>query len=62
VSPGCTQTVIGREARDHVWVMARTPAIPGADYQRLLAFLLDQHYDVSRIQKVPQRWDPGAAP
>lgn len=53
-----SQTVIGRERRDYVWIMARTPQIPDADYDRLLHFLKDQGYDVSRIQKVPQRWEP----
>lgn len=50
-----TQTVIGRTKRDYVWVMARTPSIPQIDYDRLLAFIADQGYDVSKIQKVPQR-------
>lgn len=54
-----TQTIIGREARDYVWIMAREPAISDADYERLLAFLADQGYDVSKVQKVPQRWDEG---
>src|SRR5690606_8585824 len=30
-----TQTIIGREARDYVWIMARTPVIPEADYSAL---------------------------
>jgi len=51
-----TQAVIGRQARDHVWIMAREPSLPDADYERLLAFLAGQGYDVSKIQKVPQRW------
>jgi apolipoprotein D and lipocalin family protein len=55
-----SQTVIGREARDYVWIMAREPAIPDADYERLLAFLGQQGYDVSRVQKVPQRWGEGS--
>jgi apolipoprotein D and lipocalin family protein len=51
-----SQTVIARERRDYVWIMARTPEIPDADYQRLLAFVAAQGYDPSRVQKVPQRW------
>jgi apolipoprotein D and lipocalin family protein len=51
-----TQTVIGREARDYVWIMARTPQIPDADYQKIVEFLVTQGYDVTRLQKVPQRW------
>jgi apolipoprotein D and lipocalin family protein len=37
--------------------MARTPQIPETDYQRLLQFLAGQGYDLSRIRKVPQRWE-----
>jgi apolipoprotein D and lipocalin family protein len=51
-----TQTVIGRNKRDYVWIMARTPEIPEADYQRLLDELKTQGYDLTKIRKVPQRW------
>ena len=57
LAPDYSQTVIGREKRDYVWIMARTPSIPEADYRRIIAFLDEQGYDVSRIQKVPQRWE-----
>jgi apolipoprotein D and lipocalin family protein len=57
LSPDYTQTVIGREKRDYVWIMARTPQIPESDYQRMLTFLAGQGYDVSLIRRVPQRWD-----
>ena len=56
-----SQVVVGREARDYVWIMAREPSIPDADYERILAFLAQQGYDVSKIQKVPQRQDGAAA-
>jgi apolipoprotein D and lipocalin family protein len=36
--------------------MARTPQIPDADYQKIVEFLVTQGYDVTRLQKVPQRW------
>ena len=51
-----TQTAIGRNKRDYVWIMARTPSIPDADYRRIVAYLGEQGYDTSRIEKVPQRW------
>ncbi len=50
-----TQTVIGRSKRDYVWIMARTPSIPQADYQKILEFLDNEGYDLSKIQKVPQQ-------
>lgn len=51
-----SQTIISREKRDYVWIMARTPLIPEADYQALLAILRDQGYDINKVKKVPQRW------
>jgi apolipoprotein D and lipocalin family protein len=56
-----SQTVIGREKRDYVWIMARTPAIAEQDYRRILDFLAAQGYDVARIQTVPQRWNEAEA-
>jgi len=49
-------TVIGREQRDYIWIMARAPRIAEADYQRLVAFAGGQGYDVTLIQKMPQQW------
>jgi apolipoprotein D and lipocalin family protein len=51
-----TQTVIGRIKRDYVWIMARTPSIPDADYQQLLKMLKEQGYDTTLIKPVPQKW------
>ena len=47
-------TVIGREARDHVWIVARTPTIAEADYQRMVEFVTREGYDVSKLVRVPQ--------
>lgn len=52
-----TRTVIGRQKRDYVWIMARTPQIPEKDYAMLSRFLTDLGYDVSKLRKVPHRWD-----
>jgi apolipoprotein D and lipocalin family protein len=51
-----TRTIIARNKRDFAWIMARTPAIPEDDYAGLVAELVAQGYDTSRLQKVPQRW------
>jgi apolipoprotein D and lipocalin family protein len=56
VSTDYSQTVISRQKRDYVWIMARTPQIPAADYDRLLALVKAQGYDVSQVQRVPQQW------
>lgn len=51
-----TQTIIGRQDRDYVWIMARTPTIPEADYERLVSIVDSLGYDMSDLQRVPQRW------
>lgn len=56
LSEDYTLTVIGRERRDYVWIMSRTPDIAEADYQRLLRFVDDQGYDLAKLQRVPQQW------
>lgn len=52
-----SQTVIGRNKRDYVWIMARTPTIPTADFARMKELLADLGYPVHEIRHVPQRWD-----
>lgn len=49
-------TVIGRNARDYVWIMAREPSIPEESYRGILAFLEEEGYDLSELREVPQRW------
>ncbi|NNF96745.1 MAG: hypothetical protein HKM94_07465, partial [Halobacteria archaeon] len=51
-----SQTIIGRSKRDYVWIMARSPEIPDADYQHLVRFIANLGYDTSRLRKVPQQW------
>ncbi len=50
------QTIIGRQKRDFIWIMARTPTIPESDYERLVQFAASIGYDVAKIERVPQRW------
>jgi apolipoprotein D and lipocalin family protein len=52
-----TLTVIGRSKLDYVWIMARTPEIPDTEYQAILKQLTAIGYDISKIRKVPQKWD-----
>ena len=51
-----TRTIIGRSQRDYAWIMAREPAIDERQMADMLAFLAAQGYDISLIEKVPQRW------
>jgi apolipoprotein D and lipocalin family protein len=51
-------TIIGRNKRDYVWLMARDPEIPEARYQELLALIEDMGYDLAGMRKVPQQGTP----
>ena len=51
-----SQTIISRQQRDYVWIMARTPTMADADYQRLLKIVAEQGYDIKQVQRVPQQW------
>jgi apolipoprotein D and lipocalin family protein len=50
------QTIISRQKRDYVWIMARTPVITEADYRRLLDMVAAQGYDINKVRRVPQQW------
>ena len=51
-----SQTIISRNKRDYVWIMARTPQIRESDYQRLVQLISEQGYDLSKLRQVPQKW------
>ncbi|CAN5376306.1 lipocalin family protein [soil metagenome] len=54
LSPDYSQTVVTREKRDYVWIMSRTPTMPAADLERLTAFVAEQGYDITKLQRAPQ--------
>ena len=49
-------TIIGRNKRDYVWLMARTPTLPKQKYQEAVQVIADAGYDISLLQRVPQQW------
>lgn len=60
LAPDYSVTIIGRLRRDYVWIMARRPSIADSEYNRLVALIADAGYDISKLQKVPQRWRAAA--
>jgi apolipoprotein D and lipocalin family protein len=56
LDPDYSQAVIGRSARDYVWLMARTPEITSEEYEEFVSLIRDLGYDVSRLHRVPHRW------
>jgi apolipoprotein D and lipocalin family protein len=51
-----TQTVIARQKRDFVWIMARTPSISDQDYDHMIRLVEGIGYDTNKIERVPQSW------
>jgi apolipoprotein D and lipocalin family protein len=49
-------TIIGRNKRDYVWLMAREPEISAERYEELVSLIGEMGYDTASIRKVPQRW------
>jgi len=51
-----SRTIIGRQKRDFVWIMAREPKIAEEEYSALLDVVSALGYDVSLVRRVPQQW------
>ena len=63
VSPDYQRTIIGREKRDNVWIMARTPQLTEADLDELRKQVEREGYDMTKLELVPQQWpEPANAP
>ncbi|GAC1670682.1 MAG: lipocalin family protein [Steroidobacteraceae bacterium] len=56
VNDDYTETIIARNARDYVWIMARTPVISASEYERLAGMVENLGYDRAKLRPVPQRW------
>lgn len=56
LSEDYSTTIIGRNKRDYVWLMARDHQMPDAEYQKAVQFIEDAGYDISQLQRVPQKW------
>jgi apolipoprotein D and lipocalin family protein len=56
LSEDYSTTIIGRNKRDYVWLMSRDPEMPESEYQEAVQFISDAGYDISELQRVPQKW------
>ena len=71
VDPDYRYVLYGEKGRDLGWIYARSPEIPDADYQALLARFRALGYDPSRFRKIvqtpadigrPGYWSDGVTP
>ena len=49
-------TIIGRNKRDYVWIMARSPNIADDKYNELVDVVIAAGYDIGKLRRVPQQW------
>lgn len=55
VGPGYDTVIVARSALDYVWIMARTPRIPEAQYRDLVRRVERLGYDPAKLRRVPQQ-------
>ena len=55
LAPDYSDTIIGVPSRKYVWIMARTKTLSEERYQQLVAKVKGFGYDISKLQKVPQK-------
>ncbi len=48
-----SETIIARNARDYVWIMARKPDISDDSYAALVQKVTDMGYDTRKLRRVP---------
>ena len=58
LDPDYQRTIIARNARDYVWIMARTPQISDTQYKDMTDLITSYGYDISKLRKVPQKINP----
>jgi apolipoprotein D and lipocalin family protein len=47
--------VVGDESRDYLWILSRTPQMDEAVYNGLLERAKEKGFDISKLEKVPQK-------
>ena len=56
LSDDLSYTIIGRNKRDFVWLMSRSPSMTDEDYSSAMNFIESIGYDMSKIVNIPQKW------
>jgi apolipoprotein D and lipocalin family protein len=47
--------VVGEESRKYLWILSRTPQMQDTMYNELLKRLQQKGFDVSKLERIPQR-------
>lgn len=49
------QTIVARDQRDYVWILARSPDISSTDYEALMTRVRNMGYTINLVRRVPHR-------
>ncbi len=55
LAPDYSAVIVARDARDHAWLMARTPCVADSEYRMMLERLRAMGYDTTKVVKWPQQ-------
>ena len=55
LSPDYSVAVIGEPSREYLWILARTPTLPEAEYQALMPKVSAAGYDPARLRRASPR-------
>lgn len=53
LAPDYSSALVGDRSRRYLWVLARTPQLPAADYEALLRIAAEQRYPVGQLVRTP---------
>jgi len=49
------QTIVARDQRDYVWILARSPNISSTDYDAMLTRVRNMGYEINLLRRVPHQ-------
>ena len=49
-------TIIGRNKRDYVWIMSRTPKVSEPKFSEMMAVISSVGYDSNLVRRIPHQW------
>ncbi len=52
-----SKTIIGRNKRDYVWIMSRSPNMDQREYDDMVAQVSRMGYETSKLRRVPHNWE-----
>lgn len=55
------ETIVARDDRDYVWILARSPNLSSTDYDALLTRVRSIGYEINQLRRVPHEPSPSSS-